>query len=525
MGRQIDGGNVVRVFVMTPHVDAPERAVFHGVIEEVNDVKARAHGVQFKPVSTSGSVLGRLRPKALRNKDLLTANLVVVVLSRQWDPDEAVRFETLYELARENDKEVWLYVRTLDDALLIHPDEPLRHVLAFRDRVEQEGRVRYFRYHDVADWVEQLLQHLFNWLDNLPSLDSPFGPLSADDLEARLEVFLDTPPETLDRLREAWTFAEAGRLTRAHEHFARVAQETPTPAVQVEYARFLGHLGALERAEGLYKTVLDFNTPVDAQGLVATGYGYLGHAFEQRGDLDAAKRLYRQALHLNERLDRPEAMATDYGSLGNVYWMQSELEKAEQAYGEALGLNETLGRLAPMATDYGNLGNVYGVWGRLDAAERMYQKALDLNQKLGRQESMATQYGNLGIIYRVQGRLDEAEEVYRKALEINRAIGRHESLAEDYSNLGNVYQERKRFDEAEQMYRQALEIDEGLGHHEGMANQYGNLGVVYQARQRFDEAEQMYRHALSLFETLGDFATIEQVRIWITDLEMQRRMQ
>ena len=75
------------------------------------------------------------------------------------------------------------------------------------------------------------------------------------------------------------------------------------------------------------------------------------------------------------------------------------------------------------------------------------------------------------------------------------------------------------------MYRQALEIDEGLGHHEGMANQYGNLGVVYQARQRFDEAEQMYRLALSLFETLGDFATIEQVRIWITDLEMQRRMQ
>ncbi len=75
------------------------------------------------------------------------------------------------------------------------------------------------------------------------------------------------------------------------------------------------------------------------------------------------------------------------------------------------------------------------------------------------------------------------------------------------------------------MYRKALEIDEGLGRHEGMANQYGNLGVVYQARQMFDEAEQMYRRALSLFETLGDFVTIEQVRIWITDLEMQRRMQ
>ncbi len=58
-----------------------------------------------------------------------------------------------------------------------------------------------------------------------------------------------------------------------------------------------------------------------------------------------------------------------------------------------------------------------------------------------------------------------------------------------------------------------------------MAIQYGNLGVVYQAQGLFEEAEKMYRRALSLFETLGDFATIEQVRIWITDLEMQRRAQ
>ena len=60
---------------------------------------------------------------------------------------------------------------------------------------------------------------------------------------------------------------------------------------------------------------------------------------------------------------------------------------------------------------------------------------------------------------------------------------------------------------------------------EGMANQYGNLGIVYQARKMFDEAEQMYHRALAIFETLGDFVTIEQVRIWITDLEAHRRLQ
>ena len=523
MARQIDGGTV-RVFLMTPHAEAQERAVFQEVIDEVNDVKARAHGLQFKAAGASESMLGRLRPKALRNKDVLAAHLVVAVLGRHWDADEAARFDAFYDLARDNDKQVWLYVRTLDDALLAHPDEPLHHVLAFRDRVEQDGHVRYIRYDGVADWQEKFLQHLFHWLDNLPALEPVPGPLAVDDLDARLAVFADTPPDTLDDLRQAWAFAEAGRLTRAHEHFARLA-ETPTPAIQVEYARFLGHLGALERAEDLYKKVLDHDASAGAEGLVAAGYAHLAHAHEQHGDLDEAGRLYRESLHINERLDRPEAMAIAYSSLGTVYWMQGALAKAEHAYREALLLNEKLDRLSRMAADYSNLGNVYGVWGRLEEAEKMYQTALELNERLGRQESLANQYSNLGIIYRVQGRLDEAETVYRKALEINHALGRDESLAEDYSNLGNVYQERNRFKEAEQMYRKALEIDEGLGRHEGMANQYGNLGIVYQARKMFDEAEQMYRRALALFETLGDFATIEQVRIWITDLEMQRRMQ
>ena len=168
MGRQIDDGNVVRVFLMTPYAEAQERAVFHDVIEEVNDMKARAHGVQFKPVGPSESMLGRLRSQALGDKGLLSARLVVAVLWKHWDPDEGARFEALYDLARDNDKEVWLYVHTLNDALLARPDASLRHVLAFRDRVEQEGRVRYIRYDGVADWQAKLLQHLFDWLDNMP---------------------------------------------------------------------------------------------------------------------------------------------------------------------------------------------------------------------------------------------------------------------------------------------------------------------------------------------------------------------
>ena len=81
------------------------------------------------------------------------------------------------------------------------------------------------------------------------------------------------------------------------------------------------------------------------------------------------------------------------------------------------------------------------------------------------------------------------------------------------------------FDEAEDVYRKALEINRAEGRQEGMAEDYNNLGNVYQERGRLDEAEQMYRRALAIFENLGDFVTIEQVRIWITDLEAHRRLQ
>ena len=527
MSRQFDGTKVVRVFMMAPHAETTQQAAFREVIAEANDVKARAHGVQFKPVGGSDSILGRLRVKTRGAKDLLAADLVVATLDHQWDPDAAERFEALYDLAREHDKTLWLYVRALDDVHLADPDDQLRPVLDFRDRVEQDGRALTTRYDDETAWPDTLLNHLIHWLDNRPP-DAALGPASTDGLVARLAVFTaDEPalaPETLDRIQEAWTAAKAGRLTRAREQFARLAAEASTPAVQAEYARFLSHLGLLDEAERRYGQVLD-GASAEVEALVAAGYGLLGHAHEERADLAAAKRLYREALHLNERLDRPEAMAADYGSLGNVYWMLSELEKAEQAYRASLALNERLDRPEAMAADYGNLGNVFGVWGRLDQAEEMYGKALALNEELGRQDRMANQYGNLGIIYRVQGRLDEAEDVYRKALEINRAEDRQEGMAEDYNNLGNVYQERGRLDEAEQMYRKALKIDEALGRDEGMANQYGNLGIVYQARKMFDEAEQMYRRALAIFETLGDFVTIEQVRIWITDLEAHRRLQ
>ena len=527
MSRQFEGTKMVRVFMMTPHAETTEQAAFRDVIAEANDVKARAHGVQFKPLGGSDSILGRLRAKTRSAKDLLTADLVVAALDRHWDAGAAERFEALYDLACEHDKTVWLYVRTLDDAHLADPDDQLRHLLDFRDHTEQDGRALTARYDDETSWPDMLLKHLFNWLDNRPP-DSSLGPVSTDGLVARLAIFTASEPapapETLDRIQEAWTAAQAGRLTRARELFARIVADIPMHVVHAEYARFLGHFGMLDEAEGFYAKALD-GASAEVEALVAAGYTLLGHAHEDRADLGAAKRLYREALHINDRLDRPEAMAADYGKLGNVYWMLSDLEKAEQAYRASLALNERLGRREAMAADYGNLGNVFGVWGRLDQAEEMYGKALALNEELGRQDRMANQYGNLGIIYRVQGRLDEAEDVYCKALEINRAEGRREGMAEDYNNLGNVYQERGCLDEAEQMYRKALEIDEALGRDEGMANQYGNLGIVYQARKMFDEAEQMYHRALAIFETLGDFVTIEQVRIWITDLEAHRRLQ
>ncbi len=526
MNRQQQTPGVVRVFFASPEEEGRERSLFRDVIEEASDLKAKAHGVTLEPAGESDSLLSRFFSRG-SNKDLRAADLVVATLWKHWG-EAAARFEDAYEQARAHGKELWLYVRALDEDLLAHPDEALRRVLDFRDRAEQEGHARYHRYADEADWQQQLLNHLLLWLDNLPPDAAP-GRVSAGDLDARLDALAAAPravsAAAREAIRAAWNYAGEGRLTRAEEHFARALRERPEPAVPLEYARFLADVGLLEKAETLCKNALEADASPAPGRLAAAVYGRLGVAYEHQGALDEAKRLYRQSLHLNERLDDAEGLAADYGSLGNVYWRLSELEKAEHAYRQALAINERLGNAAGQAADYGNLGNVYGVWGRLDEAERMYRTSLEINQRLGRRQSMANQYGNLGIVYRVQGRLDEAEAVYRQALAINEALDRKEGMAEDYNNLGNVCQERGALDEAEAMYRKALSIDEALGRREGMANQYGNLGVVFQSRGALDQAEAMYRKSLAIFEALGDFMPIEQVRSWISDLEAQRRAQ
>ncbi len=533
MGRTNNGSDVLRVFVAAPGEEEAARLTVTNVLRQVNDEKAKVQGRQLKAVGSADSMLGRLLPQALVDRALRAADLVVLALSRHWDDPETYpsSFETLYVRARDAGQTVWLYFLDVEPDLLARPDEPLRRVLDFRDRLEAEGQARCYRCADEADWHEQLYTHLCLWLDRLP-LPATTTDADAGALEERLTLLTDElagVPEddaraALDLIRSAWAYAGSGRLTRAEELFVRSAAQVQPyglPVFSLEHARFLAQIGLTEKAQGLLKPLFEHSDSAALQQLLAGACSSVGRACETRGDLDAAKQLYRQALALNGRRRRRDAVAADYGNLGNVYWMQGRLDKAEYAYRQALALNEALGRRDGMAADYGNLGNVYGVLGRLEQAEQMYRKALALNQTLGRYEGMANQYGNLGILFRVQGRLEQAEQMYLKAIEIEEKLGRRENLAADYGNLGNVYQEWDRLDEAEATYRKALALAEERGDQEGMANQYGNLGIVFQARGQLEQARAMYRRALAIFEALGDFATIEQVQAWISSLERQ----
>ena len=103
------------------------------------------------------------------NEYIEKSDLVVFLLWRRWGSQTGKYisgFEEEYELAnRLNDKhegtpEIILYFREVSPRLSANPDEQLKKVLDFRQRIESENKLLYKPYRDVKEWERLFRTHL-----------------------------------------------------------------------------------------------------------------------------------------------------------------------------------------------------------------------------------------------------------------------------------------------------------------------------------------------------------------------------
>jgi tetratricopeptide (TPR) repeat protein len=508
------------VFIASPSDLNAEREIFPKIIEKVNLIKAKSKGILLEAVGWEDTLLGKGRPQKKINEDVKHSDLIVMLLWKRWGSatgEYSSGFEEEYEIACANDKNIWLYFRSISDDMMADPGPQLQKVLEFRDKVETEKKFLFRRYEDENAWEEQFIKDLCRWLDGLQPVTSQGFPPDTfpSDKVAEYEQRIKQLEKELGIIKteqvriaytwakEAWEHADEGLITKAEEYFARAIAISPQPHIVNDYGRFLMRIGAWKKAEERFMQTMKMCELIEDRVACAAAYGNLGVLYESRGDLKAAEEMYKKSLAIDEELGLKEGIASDYGNLGILYTTRGDLKSAEEVLKKSLAIDEELGRKEGMANQYGNLGNLYSIRGDLKAAEEMFKKSLAIDEELGRKEGMANTYGNLGVLYKTRGDLKAAEEMYKKSLAIDEELGRKEGMANQYGNLGVLYKTRGDLKAAEEMYKKSLAIDEELGRKEGIASDYGNLGVLYASRGDFKGAEEMFRKSLAIDEELG----------------------
>ena len=171
----------IRVFLGCPSDLTSERSRFPKVLEAVNNLKAHSLGFHFEPVGWERVIPSVGRPQELINKELLTANLVVIMLWNRMGSPASLESDVTgtmeeFRLARagadpntyqSKKQDVWVYFRRPTEE-----DGPgIAGVRAFRRELESGKDILFRDYDGLEEWEETFRQNLSAYLEGLKRSD------------------------------------------------------------------------------------------------------------------------------------------------------------------------------------------------------------------------------------------------------------------------------------------------------------------------------------------------------------------
>jgi tetratricopeptide (TPR) repeat protein len=285
----------------------------------------------------------------------------------------------------------------------------------------------------------------------------------------------------------------------------RIRVETPGATGWERLGQLLLKLNQFDKAEELYKVLLEQTSDADDKALYYNQLGYVKH---DQGDYESAIGYHEQGLAINQKTLPPNHphLALSYNNMGEAYRNMGEYSKALSFYQKALEIQrKTLSPNHPgLATSYNNMGQAYRNMGEYSKALLFYQKALEIQQKSlpPNHPDLATSYNNMGEAYRNMGEYSKALSFYQKALEIQQKSlpPNHPDLATSYNNIGLVYLSMGEHSKALPFYQKAVEIRQKTlpPNHPYLATFYNNIGLVYYNTGEYSKALSFYLKALEI---------------------------
>ncbi len=174
-----DFRKVIRVFIASPGGLEEERRLFRDIVDEMNQLKADGMGLLLKPLGWEDVPPGVGRPQGLIDKYIEECDLMVMLLWTRWGTptgEYSSGFEEEYEMAKHlhevgGKPEIMLYFRNVPDDIQAEPDEQLRQVLKFKEKIKSEREIMYKPYDDENEWERLFRLDLSKRLDGPPFVD------------------------------------------------------------------------------------------------------------------------------------------------------------------------------------------------------------------------------------------------------------------------------------------------------------------------------------------------------------------
>ncbi len=172
----MDNYNVKRIFLASPGDLNRERKLFKKVVDEVNVLKAHSMGYHLEAMGWEETLPGKGRPQELINRDLVKADLFILLLWKRWGTPSGKyssgteeEFLLASQLNDSSEKpEIWLFFKDMNiDISQNAKDINIHKILEFRKKIEDEKKFLYKPFCRTGEWSEMIRESLCKWIDQL----------------------------------------------------------------------------------------------------------------------------------------------------------------------------------------------------------------------------------------------------------------------------------------------------------------------------------------------------------------------
>jgi tetratricopeptide (TPR) repeat protein len=421
------------------------------------------------------------------------------------EPERAAELlQTRHDLARDLEDRAE-QARALGDlGRLYLAGDPQREAEALRAFEEQLELARAL---DDPSLVEEALGNL----GRVQHAQSEF--YRARELhEAALEAALASgnranEAAALANLADIWfkmqDYARAlGDAERARSIYADLDNQPQVAAVENDIALYAMSAGEHDRAEGLYRRMLEGVAQEDRRE-ESRILSALGNVERTRGNPEAAFELLQRA-HAMERELGLERIST-LNQLGLVHVQRVEWQAAEAVLREALGLARERDDRDWQVYCLGSLANVTGAMGDVVEALELWRERLELARVLGKARMEAGTLGRIAGTLWSLGRHEEALREAERGLDLARKVDFESEEPWILITRGNALGSLGRAEESRAAYQAALEAGRRLGVRDVQVVCLGNLAVSWSLARDYEAAREPLGAALALVR--GDGTT------------------